>query len=241
MGIWLKRLAILAVLGFPISVVGYRLGLFNFGVAFQIITVTFIVALVVFLISMVVSPIKRNSNPITAKAARTASLLCLLPMIGLGTQIVTGRSVPEIHNISTDLINPPQFDQVAQIRTDKHNPLAYDIATLAPIQKVAYPNVKTLIVAMDKNVAHARASAVAQKLGWKIISDNQAAGIIEATEATLLWDFKDDIVIRISTLGEQQGQGNVAIDLRSVSRIGRSDLGANAKRIEAFLTEFSSG
>jgi len=237
MGVWLKRLAILAVLGFPISVIGYRLGLFQFGAAFQLIAVTFVLALVVFLVATVMSLVQRSSNPVSAKASRTASLLCLLPMIGLGTQIVTGRSVPQIHNISTDTANPPQFYKVAELRTADHNPLVYDAAKLASIQTSAYPGVKTLVVAMDKSTAYARAKNVAEQLGWNIVGEDQAAGIIEATESTLLWDFKDDVVIRIS----QQDQDNLAIHLRSVSRVGRSDLGANAKRIQAFLNTFSEG
>lgn len=236
MGIWLKRLAVLAVLGFPISLLGYRFGLFDFSVSFKLIALTFVLALLVFLVSMVVSLIKRSSNPMSAKAARAASMLCLIPMIGLGSQIVAGRSVPEIHNISTDLVNPPQFDKIRQIRSDQHNPLKYDIATIAPIQKAAYPDIQTLNVTMDKNTAHARALAVAQQLGWMIVDHDPMTGIIEATESTALWDFKDDVVIRIQQLDEDK----LLIDLRSVSRIGRSDLGANAKRIRAFLEKFSA-
>lgn len=234
MGILLKRLSILAILGFPISLLGYRFGLFDFSVSFKIIAFTFVLALLVFLLSMIISFVQRKSNPVSAKAARTASMLCLLPMIGLGSQVVAGRSVPEIHNISTDLVNPPQFDKIKQIRSDKHNPLEYDIAKLAPIQKAAYPDIQTLKVNMDKNTAHARATAVAEQLGWMIVDEDPIAGIVEATQSSLLWDFKDDIVIRI----REQQQGELLIDLRSVSRIGRSDLGANAKRIRAFTESF---
>ena len=76
---------------------------------------------------------------------------------------------------------------------------------------------------------------VSQALGWDVISEDAFSGIVEATETTTLWGFKDDVVIRI----RDHESGGTAVDLRSVSRVGRSDLGANAKRIERFLQAFN--
>ena len=83
--------------------------------------------------------------------------------------------------------------------------------------------------------SHAKAKSVVEALGWELVNSDVDTGIIEATETTMLWGFKDDVVIRLT-----ETDGKTAIDLRSVSRIGRSDLGANAKRIETFLAEFSN-
>ena len=70
-------------------------------------------------------------------------------------------------------------------------------------------------------------------MGLELVNSDASQGIIEATETTAIWGFKDDMVVRITTL-----DGKTAVDVRSVSRIGRSDLGANAKRIEKFLAKF---
>ena len=234
MGIWLKRLSYLAVLGFPLSVLGTRLGLFDFRVGFDGLKYTLFLSLAVLLVSVIYAFFKRRTDTASAKHAKLAAILCLLPVLGIGSQIVTAKSLPMIHNISTDTVSPPAFDKVAQIRTDKHNQLAYNAADLAALQQQAYPLVKTLTTTLSKSDAFNRALATAKKMGWEIVDENFDSGMIEATETTLLWGFKDDVAIRISEQGEQ-----VAVDLHSVSRVGLSDLGANAKRIEKFLKAFA--
>ena len=74
---------------------------------------------------------------------------------------------------------------------------------------------------------------MAKDLGWEIVDQNYFTGMIEATETTLLWGFKDDIAIRVDGHGK-----DIAVDLHSVSRVGQSDLGANAKRINKFIAAF---
>jgi uncharacterized protein (DUF1499 family) len=228
----LKPLSILALLGFPIAVVGFRLDAFPFPISFQIITYTVYLSAAVFILGMLMSFIKRADSDL-AKSARTAAMIALLPLIGLGTQIFTAKSVPSIHNISTDVVNPPKFDKVVALRGENTNPLEYNVEKTASVQTQAYPKVKTLITDLSASDAHARAKAVVESMGLELVNSDVSNGIIEATETTTLWGFKDDLVIRIA---EQDGK--TAVDLRSVSRIGISDLGANAKRIEKFLAKF---
>jgi uncharacterized protein (DUF1499 family) len=228
----LKPLAILALLGFPIAVIGFRLGAFPFSTSFQLLTYTVYLSAAVFLVGMVMSLVKRADVDL-AKSARTAALIALLPMIGIGTQVFTAKSVPGIHNISTDVVNPPKFDKVVALRGENTNPLEYNIEKLATIQTEAYPKVKTLITDLSVIDAHARAKTVVESMGLELVNSDVSNGIIEATETTTIWGFKDDVVVRIAAQGD-----STAIDLRSVSRIGMSDLGANAKRIEKFLAKF---
>jgi uncharacterized protein (DUF1499 family)/cytochrome c oxidase subunit IV len=230
MGIWLRRAAYLAVLGFPFALLGTRLELFDFRFGFKLITWSVMLALVVFALGLLFAFFQRKSNERSSKAAMWASILCLLPILGIGSQLVKARSLPEIHNISTDTVNPPEFEKVAQLRTKDHNPLFYDASVLAKQQIAAYPEVKTLFTDLSKSAAHEKAVVVAQALGWDIVSEDVVTGKIEATETTSLWNFKDDIVIRVEDRGDK-----TAIDLRSVSRVGRSDLGANAQRILEFI------
>lgn len=228
----LKPLSILALLGFPIAVVGFRLDAFPFPISFQIITYTVYLSAAVFILGMLMSFIKRANSDL-AKSARTAAMIALLPLIGLGTQIFTAKSVPGIHNISTDVVNPPKFDKVVALRGENTNPLEYNVEKTASVQTQAYPQVKTLLTDLSASDAHARAKAVVESMGLELVNSDVSNGIIEATETTTIWGFKDDLVIRIA---EQDGK--TAVDLRSVSRIGISDLGANAKRIEKFLAKF---
>ena len=69
----------------------------------------------------------------------------------------------------------------------------------------------------------------AQAMGLRIVSSDAKQGRIEAVDTTFWFGFKDDVVIRCQ---------DFRVDLRSISRVGRSDLGANAKRIEQFIEIF---
>lgn len=230
----LKPLAILSIVGFPAAVAAYRFDLIDFATSFNIIKGAFLLAVAVFFIGMVLSFIKRADGA-KAKASLGAATLALVTVVGLGTQIFTARSVPYIHNVSTDVANPPVFDKVVDLRSSDHNSLEYSIEDLAAVQTKAYPKVKTLMSNLSLVDAHAKAKGVVEALGWELVNSDASTGIIEATETTLLWGFKDDVVIRLTEI-----DGKTAVDLRSVSRIGGSDLGANAKRIEKFLTAFSN-
>ena len=234
---WLKRLAIVSVLVFPLAVIAARTGLINLKIAMLSVAIGLLIALLVFLVSMFMSLKYKNSNPLSAKTARNAMLLCLIPIIAIGSVMVSGRDVPQIHNISTDVSDPPQFYKIKEIRTDQDNPLEYDSAILAEVQQAAYPNVKTLLVNTNRNEALDRAARAAEKLGWDIVNNNSELAIIEASSTSRLWGFVDDIVIRVRG---NQADNQTAIDLRSVSRVGRSDMGANAKRIEAFIESYNS-
>ncbi len=236
MGNLLKRLSYLAVLGFPLSVLGTRLGAFDFSISFVGIRYTLFLAAAIFVVSLIYWLIQRESNPQGSKAARLAMILSLLPLLGIGTQIVVARSVPAIHNISTDTINPPQFEHIAELRTKDDNSLEYQTSLLADVQTKAYPNVKTLVTELTPLQAHRIALGIVSYFDWDMVAENAVAGVIEATEITKLWAFKDDVVIRIT----ERLEGGSAIDMRSVSRIGISDLGANAKRIEKFMAEFQA-
>lgn len=78
--------------------------------------------------------------------------------------------------------------------------------------------------------AFEQALRTAKNMGWTIVNSNPGEGRIESTDTTFWFGFKDDIVIRITAAGQES-----RVDVRSVSRVGRSDVGTNAKRIRRFL------
>jgi uncharacterized protein (DUF1499 family) len=77
------------------------------------------------------------------------------------------------------------------------------------------------------------AAVVARQLGWEIVAVDRARGVLEAIDTTFWFRFKDDIVVRL----RDRAQGGTRVDVRSKSRIGRSDLGTNARRIRAYLAD----
>jgi uncharacterized protein (DUF1499 family) len=149
---------------------------------------------------------------------------------------VTDRIVrPRIHDITTDTDNPPQFVALLALRQKAPNGAAYGGATIAKAQKTAYPDITPAQLETSPDQAFERALDVAQRMGWEIIAADKAEGRIEATATTPWLRFKDDVVIRIVAAGSGS-----RLDVRSTSRMGRSDFGANAKRIRVFLKQLRS-
>ena len=145
------------------------------------------------------------------------------------------RSVPPIHDISTDTDNPPVFVAITERRRGAPNPAAYDGAEVAAQQKKGYPDLGPVTLPMPPDRILAAAEAAAGRLGWEIVAVVPAEGRLEATATTSWFAFKDDVVVRVTA----SGPGS-RVDVRSKSRVGRSDLGANAKRIRAFLAELAA-
>ena len=232
-GKWLKRLSIFAFLILPLTVVGYRFGFYQFSTALKLLAVSLLVAAITFLAGLFINLKQRNSDRYNSKQAQLAMYISLRPLFFLGSQVVTAKSFPVIHNISTDIVDPPRFNKIVALRGTNSNSHLYNATEIGEIQKSAYPQIKTLIVTDSMNDAFNRSLSVTKKLGWDLVSSDQQAGIIEASQTTQLWAFTDDVVIRISNVNDK-----TEIDLRSVSRVGRSDLGANAKRIDTFFKTY---
>ena len=139
------------------------------------------------------------------------------------------RSVPPIHDITTDLDNPPTFEAVVPLRADAPNTLERSPA-LADAQRQGYPDLAPITLPEPLDQAFDRALAAAQEAGWRIVTADKGSGRIEATDTTRWFGFEDDIVVRLTPWG-----AGTRVDVRSVSRIGRSDAGTNARRIRRYL------
>ncbi len=163
-------------------------------------------------------------------------VLALAVVANMGAWFVRADAVPPIHDITTDPANPPRFVAVVELRGPDANPLDYDADALADVTREAYPFVRPIHTQLPPSAAFARAEAIVRDFGWELVAADADAGHIEATARTRLYGFRDDVVIRI----EADGSGS-RIDLRSTSRVGQSDLGANAGRIGAFIVAFGDG
>ncbi|MDX1735586.1 MAG: DUF1499 domain-containing protein, partial [Halioglobus sp.] len=146
-----------------------------------------------------------------------------------------GGDYPRIHDITTDTSDPPVFVAAGRERGPNANTLAIKPEVIEQ-QLAAYPDLATIESALPPGDAFERALSVAQELGWQVYHQDRAAGTIEAVETTSIMAFKDDVVIRIRAAAPGS-----EIDLRSVSRVGQGDIGANAARIRSFASAFSDG
>ncbi len=144
-------------------------------------------------------------------------------------QKLTAQRVPPIHDITTDTENPPVFVAVLPLRKDAPNPADYGGPGIAAQQRAAYADLKPLLLNVSPEQAFGKALDAARNMGWEIVDVNPSEGRIEATDTTFWFGFKDDVVVRVAATD----QGS-RIDVRSVSRVGKSDVGANARRIRAY-------
>ena len=148
------------------------------------------------------------------------------------TQYQTATSVPPIHDISTDTVNPPEFVAIAPLRANAPNPVEYAGEETAKQQKEAYPDITTYVSPKSPDELYQQALTVAKNMGWEIIDTSDEQHRIEATATTTWFGFKDDVVIRIQAQSDE-----TLLDIRSKSRVGRSDVGKNAERIRSFLSQ----
>jgi len=140
------------------------------------------------------------------------------------------RQVPPIHDITTDTEDPPRFVAILPLRKNAPNSAEYGGPELAAKQRAAYPDLSPALLSLPPEKGFNLALLTAQKMGWEIVHTSSSGLRIEATDTTFWFGFKDDIVIRI----RKTDQG-CRIDVRSVSRVGRSDVGTNARRIRRYL------
>lgn len=224
--------AIAALLAGP----GYRLGWWPFGVGIQVIfwsAITATGALVIGLIATLLAfRAKARGAMRLALVGVIAALAVALPPLSLYLKV---QSLPHIHDITTDTDNPPAFVAVLPFRQGAGNSTQYPAETAAA-QKSAYPEIVPWIVKKTPDQAFAQAEGAARRMGWQIVAVSPADHRIEATDTSLLFGFTDDIVIRV----QPHGEGS-RIDVRSLSRVGRSDIGVNAKRIREFMRELGAG
>jgi len=146
------------------------------------------------------------------------------------------HTVPPINDITTDTENPPAFVAVVPARTaEGGNPVAYQGSKFADQQRQAYPDIVPLTLALPPGAAFNRALSAAHEMGWTIVTADEAAGRIEASDRSRWFGFTDDIVVRIAASG-----AGSRVDVRSSARLGRGDFGVNARRVRDYLASLRS-
>ena len=166
------------------------------------------------------------------------TVITLLLLLALSSMIFITKGVllvrTPINDITTDTINPPAFSAVIALRRKRNNSIEYGGPLVAARQAELYADIKPIYSNLSLTDAFAKALKIASNMGWEIIATDENKLIIEAIDVTPLFRFKDDVVIRITSTNTGS-----RIDIRSQSRIGRSDLGKNASRIRNFIGNFS--
>jgi uncharacterized protein (DUF1499 family) len=207
----------------------YRIGLFNLTRAFGVLRWAAYggIAAIVLAVLAVVVALRRRIGMAAAVTAMVIGLMALaLPLSWLRQ----ASRVPRIHDITTDTDRPPEFVAVIPLRAGASNPVQYGGPVIAEQQHHGYADIVPLSLPVAPNQAFDRALASARKMGWEIVASDPASGRIEATDTTRWFGFKDDIVVRIAA-----APNGSRVDVRSLSRVGISDVGMNAARIRKYL------
>jgi uncharacterized protein (DUF1499 family) len=228
---WLGIASALTLLAAPI---GYRLGVLPLRLA--LLTVLrwgaygAAATVAVAVLGLVLTLMRRREER-RGLALAVVTLVMGAALVGIPGQFRMGPPKPPIHDITTDMEQPPQYVAVLPLRANAPNKTEYEGEKIAARQREAYPDVQPLVLETTPAQAFERALATVRTMGWELVEADAASGRIEATDTTFWFGFKDDVVVRI----RPTATGGSRIDVRSLSRVGGGDAGTNAKRIRAYL------
>ncbi|HTT14025.1 MAG TPA: DUF1499 domain-containing protein, partial [Burkholderiaceae bacterium] len=212
----------------------YRLSWWSLRVSlFWLLGASIVLGALAVLVSLVAAFLARRFSGAQGFGAALAGVLLGAVVGGYpAAHAIKARRVPPIHDVTTDTANPPVFVALAETRRAAPNGLDYAGDEVAALQKRAYPDVMTLRSSLPPAELFARAVKVVADSGWQVVESMPQEGRLEATATTRMFGFKDDVVVRVraATDGSE-------LDVRSMSRIGTSDIGANAARIRAFMEQ----
>lgn len=251
-GVWAGRLAwlalalsVAAVLIALIGAVGSGQGAWHFRTGFSLLGLALFLALAGGVLAVVVTLLMRDRPGPRRLAAILLALLLGFGLAGyLGNLYVAARSLPAIHDATTDLADPPEF-RALQVRADNLENVPDEgrpeLAALEPeerwkaLHRESYGDLEPISVPWGRRETLGRAQTIAEKNGWEIVHVDAARGTLEATATTPFFRFKDDVAIRVAD--DPKRKGRTLVDMRSISRIGGSDVGANATRIRKYLRD----
>ncbi|NNE56726.1 MAG: DUF1499 domain-containing protein [Hellea sp.] len=238
-------IALLIPLTFVIGAFGTKFGIWGYKFGFGFITFTAIKYLIYAGLFAGVAGLALAFVVQPRRGVFTAILALIIPLLAMykGLSIKnTASRLPVIHDITTDTEDPPVFTSAIVERRNKVdgvNTLDYfekkdvrENTLVSVLQSKHYPKINTVNRSEKPDVIFGEALALVRDKNWKIVTEDSDKRIIEAVDSSFWFGFKDDVIIRI----RPSINGGSIIDMRSVSRVGQSDLGANAARIKKLMT-----
>ena len=236
--VWSRRSAVFALAVAAMSVALARLAPAEAEAALSVLAAALIIALAAILLGGAALAVIWQTGRRGTGQALGAIALALALLAAPVWLAVAALRLPAINDISTDRADPPQFSRSARAlaaRANRVPPAASPEAAAA--QERGYPFVQPIVLDIEAADAYALVQRAVAARGWQIlerVSPGGRAGIghIEAVDRSILFGFPDDITIRLRPLG-----GQTRIDIRSASRFGQIDFGANARRIARFAEE----
>jgi Protein of unknown function (DUF1499) len=229
-----------------VSALGTGWGFWEYTSGLKGVTWAFFLGLGAILLGALYGWRARKSVSPPPRTRRWAGMLLAIVYVGwVGTFLIAALTVPAIHDVSTDLADPPAF-RTLQLRADNLDNIPgaddEDMRGLTPQQRwvtvhqKSYGDIRSVRINEPVPVVIAKAERLAKARGWDVAVSLPEEGRLEATETSAFFRFKDDVVLRVRPT--DTGEGSI-VDMRSVSRVGVSDLGMNAKRVRSFLADLT--
>lgn len=210
----------------------YRIGLLSLASAFTVLRWGAYVGIAAMAVSLLTGGLAYRRRDRRGVLLASVAFIVGLVAVGIPYQwLRAGRRVPPIHDVTTDLENPPTFVAVVPLRAGAPNSLDRP-PILAEQQRRGYPDLAPVTLPAPPAEVFDRALAAAQDMGWRIVTADKTGGRIEATDTTRWFGFEDDVVVRLTPWGS-----GTRADVRSVSRVGTGDTGTNARRIRRYLAQ----
>jgi uncharacterized protein (DUF1499 family) len=251
---WAARLTVIAailcfgaVAAALIAAIGSGRGAWHFRAGFTILQYALYAGVLGILIAIVAAFFARRVRPRLVLLNLLAIVVAGVFVGYVGNKVWIARSVPGIHDISTNLDDYPRFYRLT-VRADNLESVPdmgrRDLAALPPrerwkaIQREYYGDIAPIRVPWSPEETIARARALAEERGWQIVTVDPRNGILEAVDTSFFFRFKDNIVVRARPAPD--GRGSI-VDMRSISRVGVSDIGVNARRVRSFLNDLRRG
>ncbi|KDA01458.1 DUF1499 domain-containing protein [Hyphomonas oceanitis] len=255
----------IAAIGTKLGLWGWQFGLGKMTIGWgpMLLMLALAVSLIAILLAVIKSP--RKQALMLALGALLISTLAFGRVIAFKGQ---AERLPPLHDVQTDWANPIMPSEVLladRAETGALNPVEaapivpeaadarwpgtggrlvsevqeeaeFDPAKQSSPKNAPYPMLETLVEpAVSYDMAYEAALEAVKARGWTVVTDDVQSGSIEATVSSFWFDFKDDVMIRVMP----EGEGS-RIDVRSISRVGLSDLGANSKRVSDLLNEIQT-
>jgi Protein of unknown function (DUF1499) len=251
LAVWARRIALFSLAATLIAVIIVRSGALEIVPALSTLAGALVLAWTAILLAVAAGVVIWQHGIGGGRHAVTALIIgAALIAYPLYLGIKASR-LPAIYDITTDPIDPPQFDAIARLRPRDANPITYAGLYAAEQQHAAYPDIEPDETNATAQDAYAAAMKVITRRKWRVVDsrppqgplprviDARASqngtvrdGIIEAVARTPMLGFRDDVVVRIRPTVD-----GARIDVRSASRYGRHDLGTNAKRVRSLIDD----
>jgi hypothetical protein len=249
LAVWARRIALFSLAATVISVIVVRSGALEIVPALSTFAGALMLAAVAILLALCALVVIWFEGVAGAKQA-IAALFIGLALIAYPAYLgIKAWRLPAIYDITTDPIDPPRFDAIARLRPRDANPITYEGLYAAEQQHSAYPDIEPDLTDSTAQESYDAAMKVITKRKWRIVDARPPQGgqpvanphapqpairdgIIEAIARTPIMGFRDDIVVRIRATSD-----GARIDVRSASRYGRHDFGANASRVLNLISD----